>query len=193
MKSHLLCILLLGVYLVSSGQRTTSIEESFYGLSINSPRNKIKAQILVDSRFSDNKKLDTSFLGFNNNSYYGDIISNNLPSTFAVDSATIELTWGYGMMKPYKKGHSLSFLKLAYFVSDSLTSSTLAKMFWDKHKTMSSDTFQVTVGRKEDKNFCFGNKVKLKRKKYLPTLCVLQQELDNKSYVVRIEYERFGD
>lgn len=175
-------------------QTTASLEETFYNLPITSSREKIREQLLTNNQFTETGKLDTSFFGFNNNSYLGFIVQNNLPSIFKVDSATIELTWGYGMFtKPKSKGKNLTFIRLQYFFSDSLTSSALAKLLWDRHKSISSDTFDVTVGRKEDNNFSYGKKVNLKQKKYLPTLSVMQQEFGDKVFAVRLEYERFGD
>ena len=194
MKSYLLWLFLGVLPLFSAGQTTASLEETFYNLPINSSRDKIREQILSNNRFTETGKLDTSFLGFNNNSYLGYVVHTNLPPTFKVDSATIELTWGYGMFtKPRSKGKNLTFIRLQYFVSDSLTSYALAKMLWDRHKSLSSDTFDVTVGLKEYNNFSYGKKVNLKRKQYLPSLSVLQQEYNNKVFVVRLEYERLGN
>lgn len=170
-----------------------TLKESFYNLPINSSRSKIKGQIISDMRFVDSEKLDTSFLGFNNNSYLGRITKCDVPAAFKIDSASIELTWGYGMGKPYTKGYSLTIIRLSYFVSDSITSATLANMFWDRHKSISSDTFEVTVGRKQDNNFSYGKKIKINRRKYLPTFSVLQQKYADKIFAVRLEYERFGD
>jgi hypothetical protein len=194
MMRHLIWICVLGCPFLSLGQSTKNIEATFYGLPINASRNKLKTQLILDSRFSEKPNSDTSlFLGYHN-SYWRNLVQHNLPTAFKIDSATIELTWGYGMFtKQRKKGHDLTFIKLKYFVSEIAISNELAKYFWNRHKNISSDTFDITVGRKEDNNFSYGKQVKIKRKKYLPTLSILQQEYNNKVFVVLVEYERLGN
>jgi len=193
MKIHLLWILFITFSSISNGQTKIKLTESFYNLPINSSRSKIKDQIISDKRFINTENLDTSLLLFNNNSYLGYITDYNLPTGFEIDSASIELTWGYGMNKMHKRNHNLTFIRLTYFVTDSVTSSALANMFWNRHKSISSDTFEVTIGRTQDNNLSYGNKINIKSGKYLPTLSVLQQKYTDKTFAVKLEYERLGD
>lgn len=194
MKRIILWLFFGSVPLCGITQKIVSLEESFYNLPINSSRKIIRSQLITDPRFKESGKLDTSFLGFNNYSFLGNIVQINLPSTFKVDSATIELTWGYGMLtKSKSKGRHLTFIKLEYFVPDSLSSSNLANLLWDRHKKITSDTFDVTVGRKEDNNYSYGKRLKISRRKYLPIFSVLQQKYSDGVFAIRIEYERYDN
>lgn len=192
MKLILIWMFGVGIPMFTIGQ-SSILKSTFYDLPINASRKKIKTQIISDTRFAERPDSDTSFFSSFNQSYYGTItVDDSLP--FKIDSATIELTWGYGMFtKSKSKRHDLTFIKLNYFVADSATSHAFAAELWNRHKHLSSDTFDITVGRREDNNFSYGKKVCLKPKKHLPSLSILQQERNNNVFVVEVEYERFGE
>lgn len=187
MKPHALWNLIFFLPLVGLGQSQADLITTFYDLPLNHSRLKIKKQIISDHRFSAIAK-DSSFNNSDGNLYSGNIIQHNLPSGFQIDSANIILTRGY-----QDKNKKLTIIRLYYYVPNQTTSDSLMTWLWNKVKTISYDTSRANISN-NDTHFSEQEiRIKMKRRKYLPQVGIVQQVYSQKTFIVSIEYERSGN
>ena len=103
MKLLSILFFLLSLPFFDLAQSYTGLNRIFYGLPINDSRLKIKTKLTSDERFLEKANSDSSFFDSYKNTYFGSIGRHSLPTQISIDSATIELTWGYGMFQ-YLRG-----------------------------------------------------------------------------------------
>ena len=192
-KSIFFPVLVVTLFSFFSYHSINDLKSVFYDLPINKSRKEIISTLKKDHRFTEINIPDTAtYISMLGESYSGVINKPNFPEICkGIDSAFIEITWGYSVSKK-KNGHT-TYLKLKYKFNNKMNADKAFDFYWYKIKNISKDTSEIGIGYRDKPGYLHGKQVYLKHKDRLRAVVVARNDDYENSPVIVIEYTRWGN